>query len=81
MMQDSGLQLQHDSLSYYLSLNYPIDVYPEDKGFTIMIPDLPGCMSQGKTMDEAISNIDRAKRLWLETVYAVDKNSIPFPSE
>ena len=71
----------HDSLSYYLSLQYPIDVYPEDQGFTVMIHDLPGCMSQGKTMDEAITNIDRAKHLWLETVYATDKTSIPLPSK
>lgn len=73
------LELQHNSLSYYLSLDYPIDVYPEDDGFTIMIHDLPGCMSQGKTMDEAMVNIERAKQLWLETVYATDKNSIPLP--
>ena len=80
-MQKSKLQLQHRSLSYYLSLQYPIDVYPEERGFTVMIHDLPGCMSQGETMDEAIFNIDKAKNLWLETAYATDKTSIPLPSE
>ena len=74
-------QSQHNSLSYYLSLQYPIDVYPEKRGFTVMIHDLPGCMSQGETMDEAIINIDKAKNLWLETVYATDKTSIPLPSQ
>ena len=80
-MQKQKLQPQDNSLSYYLSLEYPIDVYPEERGFTVMIHDLPGCMSQGETMDEAILNIDKAKNLWLETVYATDKTSIPLPSE
>lgn len=81
MMLHPESEFKHDSLSYYLSLPYPIDVYPEEQGFTVMIPDLPGCMSQGATMDEAMLNLDRAKHLWLETVYASDKNSIPLPSK
>lgn len=80
IVTESRPELQQDSLLYYLSLQYPIDLYPEKIGFTVVIPDLPGCMSQGKTIDEAMSNIDRAKRLWLETVYATDKNAIPLPS-
>ena len=81
IMLDQELELQHDSLSYYLSLKYPVDVYPEERGFTVMMPDLPGCMSQGATIDEAMLNLDRAKHLWLETVYAKDKTSIPLPSK
>jgi antitoxin HicB len=72
--------LEGDSLSYYLSLQYLVAVYPEQRGFTVMIPDLPGCMSQGKTLDEAMVNLDKAKELWLTTVYASDKTSIPLPS-
>lgn len=80
-MIDSGLELQHNSLSYYLSLKYPVNLYPEERGFTVMIRDLPGCMSQGATIDEAMTNIDKAKNLWLETMYATDKQSIPLPSK
>jgi antitoxin HicB len=72
--------LEGDSLSYYLSLQYLVAVYPEQRGFTVMIPDLPGCMSQGKTLDEAMVNLNKAKELWLTTVYASDKTSIPLPS-
>ncbi len=72
--------LESDSLSYYLSLQYLVAVYPEQRGFTVMIPDLPGCMSQGKTLDEAMVNLKKAKELWLTTVYASDKTSIPLPS-
>jgi hypothetical protein len=32
-------------LGYYLSLKYPMSIYPEDEGgYTVMIPDLPGCI-------------------------------------
>ncbi len=78
-MQNQELKTNHNSLSYYLSLQYSISVYPEERGFTVMIPDLPGCMSQGTTLDEAIVNIKKAQQLWLKTVYATDANSIPLP--
>lgn len=73
-------EVQQDSLEYYQSLNYLVAIYPETKGFTVMIPELPGCMSQGETFEEAMSNIHKAKRLWLSVVYANDKASIPLPT-
>ena len=75
------LQRHYRSLTYYLSLQYPVDIYPEQHGFTVMIHDLPGCMSQGRTIDEAMSNIDRAKYLWIKTAYAKNKTTIPLPSK
>jgi predicted RNase H-like HicB family nuclease len=63
-------QLEHESLKYYLSLKYPMSIYPEDDGgYTIIIPDLPGCMSQGETLEGAIESINEARELWIETVY------------
>lgn len=73
-------EVQHNSLAYYLELKYLVAVYPEDRGFTVMIPELPGCMSQGKTFDEAMLNINKAKCLWLTTVYEKDRAAIPFPA-
>lgn len=32
------------------------------------VPALPGCLSQGKTYDEAITNIREAIEGWLETM-------------
>lgn len=72
---------QIKSLKYYLSLKYPMSIYSEEGGYTIMIPDLDGCMTQGETLQEAINNIDEARELWIETVYSSGKKEIPFPSQ
>ncbi|QPM69426.1 type II toxin-antitoxin system HicB family antitoxin [Atribacter laminatus] len=39
---------------------------PEYEGYVVDVPELIGCMSQGKTFDEALSNIKDAIRGWLE---------------
>ena len=70
------------TLDYYLSLKYPMCIYPENEGgYTAMIPDLDGCMTQGDSLEEAISNIDEARELWIETVYHSGKKNIPLPSK
>jgi len=44
-------------------------IYPgEDGYFVIMCPSLPGCISQGKTREEAIENIKEAIELYIETL-------------
>ena len=40
----------------------------EDDGFTAFVPSLPGCISEGDTKDEALTNIREAIDLWLEPV-------------
>ncbi|NCR07832.1 type II toxin-antitoxin system HicB family antitoxin [Microcystis aeruginosa] len=38
-----------------------MSIYPEEEdGYTALIPDLPGCMSQGETLEEVIINIEEA---------------------
>ena len=37
----------------------------EYKGYVVDVPELPGCMSQGKTIDEALRNIKDAIKGWL----------------
>ena len=37
----------------------------EYKGYVVDVPELPGCMSQGKTIDEALTNIKDAINGWL----------------
>jgi predicted RNase H-like HicB family nuclease len=38
----------------------------EEGGYTVYIPELPGCISQGETEEEALANIQEAKDLYLE---------------
>ena len=35
-------------------------------GFSVSVPALPGCYSQGETIEEAMTNIREAAELWLE---------------
>ncbi|MCG2814218.1 MAG: type II toxin-antitoxin system HicB family antitoxin [Thermodesulfovibrionales bacterium] len=39
---------------------------PEYEGYVIDVPELTGCMSQGKTVDKALTNIKDAIKGWLE---------------
>ena len=40
----------------------------QDGGFTALVPSLPGCVSEGDTREEALSNIREAIELYLEPV-------------
>jgi len=42
---------------------------PSDEGgYTVLVPSLPGCISEGETIDEALTNIREAIDLYLEPV-------------
>jgi len=43
-------------------------VFQEEKegGYSVWVPDLPGCASQGDTFEEALKNIKEAIALYLE---------------
>ena len=38
----------------------------EEVGYTVYVPSLPGCISQGETKDAAVKNIKEAIELYLE---------------
>ena len=38
----------------------------EEGGYTVYVPSLPGCISEGDTRDEALANIREAIELYLE---------------
>ncbi len=38
----------------------------EEGGFSVWVPALPGCVSQGETFEEALENIKEAIALYLE---------------
>jgi len=42
---------------------------PSDEGgYTVIVPALPGCISEGETQEEALANIQEAIELYLEPV-------------
>ena len=38
----------------------------KDGGYSVLVPSLPGCFSQGDTFEEAVKNIQEAIELYLE---------------
>ncbi|MBI2137076.1 type II toxin-antitoxin system HicB family antitoxin [Candidatus Woesearchaeota archaeon] len=38
----------------------------EEGGYTVYVPSLPGCISQGETREDALKNIKEAIELYLE---------------
>ncbi len=40
----------------------------EEGGYTVYVPALPGCISEGDTRDEALANVREAIELYLEPV-------------
>ena len=58
----------------YLALPYKMELVPdtEEGGFVVSFPDLPGCLSSGETMEQAITNAEDAKKAWLEA--ALEEN-------
>ena len=40
----------------------------DDGGYTVYVPSLPGCISEGESIEEAMQNIEEAIQLYLESV-------------
>lgn len=39
---------------------------PRDEAYVVRVPDLPGCMMDGATLEEAIHNARDAVAAWIE---------------
>lgn len=49
-------------------MKYKVNIKKTEEGYSIWVPGLPGCWSQGKTEKEALENIKDALKSYLETV-------------
>lgn len=66
-------------LAEYLALRYPVTLHPEPGGgFVAEVEDLPGCLTQADSTEEAYERIEEARRLWIETAYE-HGDEIPLP--
>jgi len=56
-------------------------VLPEDEGggFVALVPDLPGCMSDGETPEAALASLQDAAIAWIEEATALGR-PVPRPS-
>ncbi|MDE7205972.1 MAG: type II toxin-antitoxin system HicB family antitoxin [Lachnospiraceae bacterium] len=50
----------------------------EDQSYIVSVPELPGCMADGKTPEEAAKNAEIIIQEWIETALA-DGEEIPEP--
>ena len=61
-------------------MRFQVVLEPSDEGgYTVYVPALPGCISEGDTVDEAMENIREAIELYLEPVeddFVTDEHSL-----
>jgi len=60
-----------------MTYNFPVIIEKDEDGFFVAdCPDLPGCHTQGKTLEEAITNIRDAIKLNLK-ILKEERQEIP----
>lgn len=65
------------------ALEYPIVIEPlppeDGGGFIAIVPDLPGCMSDGETAEDALASVQDAIEAWIEEATSLGR-AVPQPS-
>jgi len=59
-----------------MNLNYKVEVFRDDEGYTLRCPELRGCITSAKTIEEGVAMIEDAKVAWFE---ACIEDNIPIP--
>jgi predicted RNase H-like HicB family nuclease len=61
-------------------MRYEVIIYwsEEDEAFIAEIPELPGCMADGSTYQEALANVEVVMQEWIETARELGRQ-IPEP--
>lgn len=71
---------QRKDLSRYINLPYTIQLHASPEGgYAAGIVELPGCISQGDTAQEALEMVRDAMEIWISSALE-DGESIPEPS-
>ena len=67
------------TIDEYMKMPYKLEIIPdsEELGFVASYPDLPGCITCGSTISDAVNNAEDAKKEWL--LAAIEEN-IPTPN-
>ena len=61
-------------------IKYEVILYwsEEDQAFIAEVPELPGCMADGETYQDALSNVEMIAKEWIETAREMGRK-IPEP--
>ena len=64
----------------YMERPYKMEIVRDatEGGYVVSFPELPGCLTVGETIEDAVKNSDDAKRAWFEAAIAEGLN-IPEP--
>ena len=56
------------TLNTYMEMSCRMEIVenPEEGGFVVSYPDLPGCITCGETVEHAVANVLDAKKVWIE---------------
>lgn len=56
------------TLNDYMALPYRLEIVEdqEEGGYVVSYPDLPGCITCGDTIEDAMNNAKDAKKAWIE---------------
>lgn len=64
--------------------DYTVVIHPnppeQGGGFVALVPDLPGCMSDGETREEAARNASDAILAWIEEASRLGR-AVPTPTQ
>ena len=62
-------------------MNYPVVIHKDtDSDYGVTVPDLPGCFSVGRTMDDALTNAAEAIITHVEGLL-LDREPVPEPTK
>jgi predicted RNase H-like HicB family nuclease len=63
-----------------MSIRYELIIYwsEEDQAFVVEVPELPGCMADGETYEQAVAHARRVIEEWIETARELGR-PIPKP--
>ncbi len=56
------------TLNDYMKMSYRMKIVEdkEEGGYVVSYPDLPGCITNGETIEAAVANAVDAKKAWIE---------------
>ena len=57
-------------------MNYPVVIHKSEYGYDVHCPALPGCHSQGDTVEQALDNIRDAIATYLSMVAEEEKGTL-----